>query len=180
MTSETKLRSILPISQSLLAATFGSWGEWARITSLNNSWLGWNSSERFHTWPWPLKFAVIQNMPAFLVGLFLSWPLGSSMPGLPEWVQQLPTLLLVPVLWYFIAIWLERDQALQPSDHRSAYWPWVLVCFVTLVSLLGALSSGRLFGSYTTFIPFGVVYWLALGIAMALLARHRKRIQSST
>jgi hypothetical protein len=38
----------------------------------------------------------------------------------------------------------------------------------TAVSLIVAVSSGWIFGSYTTFIPLGIVYWIALAIATYL------------
>jgi hypothetical protein len=66
MPTQLRLRKVLPISQTLLAVAFGGWGSWERVTSINDSWLGWNSTLRFHVWPWPFKFAVVQNTPAFL------------------------------------------------------------------------------------------------------------------
>src|SRR3981189_2595427 len=110
MPTQLQLRKVLPISQTLLAVAFGGFGLRERITSINDSWLGWNSTLRFHVWPWPFKFAVVQNIPAFLIGLVLSWPIDSSKPGLPEWVSLLPSLLLVPLLWYLIgACWTGNE-----------------------------------------------------------------------
>jgi hypothetical protein len=54
----------------------------------------------------------------------------------------------------------------------------VLFRFVTAVSLEAALASGWLSGSYTTFIPLGALYWVALGIAMALFDRYQKRMSA--
>jgi len=180
MTAHVQLRRLLPISQTFLAAVFGGWGLWQRTTSINNSWLGWNSTLRFHVWPWPFKFAVIQNAPAFVIGGLMSWPLDILRPGLPEWVSLLPSLLLVPMLWYLIGSWLDRRHVFRTSNGKTAHWPWVLLCIVTTVSLSGALSSMWLFGSYTTFIPFGIAFWIILGIGMLVFGRHRKRIVGTT
>jgi hypothetical protein len=175
MSSQLQLRKILPISQTLLAAAFGGWGEWARVTSVYHSWLGWSSDLRFHIWPWPFKFAVIQNTPAFLVGLLLSWPVDSLEPGLPEWVSLLPSLVLVPVLWYLIGAWLDRKEVLKHASGATVYWLWVVFCAITAVSLLVAVGSGWLFGSYTSFLTLGVGCWLALGMAMLIFGIYQKR-----
>ena len=176
MTAHAQLRRLLPLSQTLLALVFGGLGLWQRTSSINNSWLGWNSTLRFHVWPWPFKFAVVQNAPAFVIGLLMSWPLNILRLGLPEWVSLLPSLLLVPMLWYFIGSWLERRQVF----GKTMLSPWTLLCIVTTVSFLGALSSGWLFGSYTTFILFGVGYWIILGIGMLVFSGYRKRIVGTT
>ena len=46
----------------------------------------------------------------------------------------------------------------------------------TGVSLIVAVSSGWIFGSYTTFILLGIVYWIALAIATCLLGRRRTAV----
>ena len=173
MPTQLQLRKVLPISQTLLAVAFGGWGLWERITSINDSWLGWNSTLRFHVWPWPFKFAVVQNIPAFLIGLLLSWPIDSFKPGLPEWVSLLPSLLLVPLLWYLIGAWLDRKRVLERTSVETV----VLIFGVfTAVSLIVAVSSGWIFGFYTTFIPLGILYWIALAIATYLLGRRWARV----
>ena len=131
MPTQLQLRKVLPISQTVLAVAFGGWGLWERITSINDSWLGWNSTLRFHVWPWPFKFAVIQNIPAFLIGLLLSWPIDFFKPGLPEWVSLLPSLLLVPLLWYLIGAWLDRKRVFGRTSgrNRGAHIRWLHRCF---------------------------------------------------
>ena len=139
MPTQLQLRKVLPISQTLLAVAFGGWGLWERFTFINDSWLGWNSTLRFHVWPWPFKFAVVQNIPAFLIGLLLSWPIDSFEPGLPEWVSLLPSLLLVPLLWYLIGAWLDRKRVLGRTSRETV----VLIFGVfTAVSLIVAVNSG--------------------------------------
>jgi hypothetical protein len=121
-----------------------------------------------HVWPWPFKFAVVQNIPAFLIGLLLSWPIDSFKPGLPEWVS-LPSLLLVPLFWYLIGAWPDRKRVLGRTSRETVL---LILGVFTAVSLIVAVSSGWIFGSYTTFIPLGIVYWIALAIATYLLRRH--------
>jgi len=179
MAQRLRFRKILPLAQTAIAVSFGGWGLCLRTSVLNQPFFGstlWNSTARFHVWPWPYKFAVIQNAPAFFVGLLFSWPIESLKPGLPEWVSLLPSLFLIPLLWYLIGAWLDRRCISRSGQENPAYWPWVLLCFVTAISLAIALTAGSLFGSYTTFIPLGVLYWLALGIAIAFFGRNQKRI----
>jgi hypothetical protein len=173
MPTQLQLRKVLPISQTLLAVAFGGWGLWERFTFINDSWLGWNSTLRFRVWPWPFKFAVVQNIPAFLIGLLLSWPIDSFEPGLPEWVSLLPSLLLVPLLWYLIGAWLDRKRVLGRTSGETV----VLIFGVfTAVSLIVAVNSGWILRSDTTFIPLGIVYWIALAIAAYLLGRRWARV----
>jgi hypothetical protein len=65
-------------------------------------------------------------MPAFLVGLFLSWPLHALWPGLPESVSVLPVLLLVPCLWYAIGAWLGAPPAAIGGTCSCAVWEFVV------------------------------------------------------
>src|SRR5258705_8498642 len=105
MTHRKQFRRILPIAQVMLAGLFGGLGLWQRNQILSHDYLfgiGWNTTARFHVWPWPFKFAVISNLPAFLAGLLLSWPIGAVRPELHEAVQLAPSLLFVLVLWYWI------------------------------------------------------------------------------
>ena len=160
MPTQLQLRKVLPISQAVLAVSFGGCGWWLRNFALNQRFFDstlWNSTARFHIWPWPFKFAVVQNMPAFLIGLLLSWPLDFFRPGLPEWVSLLPSLLLVPLLWYLIGTWLDRKRVLGSASGETVL---LMFAMFTAVSLVVAVTSGWIFGSYTTFIPLGVVYWI--------------------
>src|SRR6267143_1475879 len=88
MVAGNQFRRILPLSQTVLALFFGSWGLWIRNSILSQPFFGnstlWNSTARFHVWPWPYEFAVVLNMPAFLIGILLSWPLDAIRPGLSE------------------------------------------------------------------------------------------------
>jgi hypothetical protein len=75
---DRRFRLLLPITQCGLAAIFGGFGLWQRYAILNRPVFFegqtlWNSTARFHVWPWPYKFAAIANIPAFLLGVLLSW-----------------------------------------------------------------------------------------------------------
>jgi hypothetical protein len=108
MVGGTQFRKVLPALQTTIAISFGGWGLWLRNSILSRpfwSSTGWNSTAAFHVWPWPFKFAAILNMPAFLAGGLLSWPLDYLWPGLPEWVSALPVLLVIPLLWYWVGSW---------------------------------------------------------------------------
>jgi hypothetical protein len=184
MPRRLQFRRVLPLVQTAIVVSFGGWGLWLRDSALNSPFFDstlWNTTARFHVWPWPYKFAVIQNTPVFLLGLLPSLAIDTLTPGLPEWVQELPSLLLVPALWYLIGAWLDRTQVLRHEEGRKPiYWPWILLCFFTTISLLGALSSGRLFGSYTSFIPFGVALWIVLGIAVVVFGRLQKGLPGAS
>src|ERR1700722_4279798 len=121
MIQQAHFRKLLPLAQTFIAAVFGAWGLLLRDSIIRNS-LGWNSTLRFHVWPWPFKFAAILNMPAFIAGALVSWPLASLRPGLPESVSILPTLLFVPLLWYLVGSWADRiSRSAQSRNTRFVF-----------------------------------------------------------
>jgi hypothetical protein len=109
----TQFRKLLPVSQTVLATICGGWGLWLRNSVLSRPFwgnsTGWDSTLRFHYRPWPFKFAAILNMPAFLASGLLSAPLDYFRPGLPEWVSALPVLLIIPLLWYLVGAWADKN-----------------------------------------------------------------------
>lgn len=112
VTKRPQFRELLPIVQSVLAIFFGTWGLCLRNALLNRPFWGnstyWDSTARFHVWPWPLKFAVILNLPAFVAGVVSSAPLYIFWPKLPAWVSFVAGLPFVALLWYSIGFWLDR------------------------------------------------------------------------
>jgi hypothetical protein len=65
----------------------------------------------------------------------------------------------------------------ETSSRRTSGKTVVFIFGVfTAVSLIVASTSGWIFGSYATFIPLGIVYWVALAIATYLLGRRLARI----
>ena len=102
MASKAQFCRILPASQVALAAAFGGWGLWQRNQILSHDYLfgtGWNSTARFHVWPWPYKFTAISNLPALFAGLLLTIPISAIKPTLSETLQLAPTLVFVFLLW---------------------------------------------------------------------------------
>lgn len=176
MSSAKQFRTALPILQTAVALFFGGWGLWLRNSLLNHPFLNstlWSSTARYHVWPWPFKFAAILNMPAFLIGSVLSLPIAALKPRSPEWVECLPCLFLVPVMWYLIGFWLDRWQNGRVDTNKRAHWPWLLLVLVTVVSAIGGGTSRQFFSSYVGFLYFGVLLWIALGVGMRLSGRYR-------
>jgi hypothetical protein len=146
--------TLLPIAQCALAAAFGGFGLWRRSTILNQPFFGdqtfWNSTARFHVWPWPYKFAVISNFPAFLLGLLPLWLLGFIRPRIPEYAANVPALFFVLLLWYWVGSRLDRHWRMTNKT------PWIGVSLFTLISLVGAsLPIGN-----SGYLPYGLAVWL--------------------
>ena len=125
MSREIYFRKILPPLGTILVVVLGEWGLWVRGTIIRNS-LAWDSTVRFHTWPWPLKFAAVLNLPAILAGLLVSWPLDALKPDFPELISFLSVLLFAPLLWYRIGAWLDRR--ISGNAHGNARTRgWILL-----------------------------------------------------
>ena len=157
--------TLLPIAQCAIAATFGGFGLWWRSSILSRPFFEnqtlWNSTARFHVWPWPYKFAVISNFPAFPLGLLPSWPLGLIWPSVPEYIANIPVLFFVLLLWSWVGSRLDRRW---PVSDKT---PWVGVFFFMLFSLVGAfLPIG-----YTGYLPYGLAVWLVTAIILRLVSK---------
>jgi hypothetical protein len=152
MNLNTRFRVLLGLSQTFIAAIFGGVGVWQRSQILNQSLWGdqtlWNSTARFHVWPWPLKFAVITNLPAFFAGALLSVPIRLLWPEAPE-AMDLAVLPLVFVLWYWLGARLER------KAHSKMF-----LALFTAACIVGAfLPLG-----YVGYVPYGVTVWIVAAI----------------
>ncbi len=90
---------------------------------------------------------------------------GNRMAWHPESVANLPSLLLVPILWYWVGSSLDRRWEIRDKT------PWIALLIFTVVCLIGAfIRTG-----YTSFLfPYGVTVWL---IAALVLGRIRRRSQ---
>ena len=177
MAQANQFRRILPISQTAIALLFGGWGLWLRNSILSQPFwgtsTGWNSTARFHVWPWPFKFAAVLNMPACVAGLLLSWPIDALRPGLPETVSILPVLLLVPLLWYWVGSWL--DQMCSGSARRiTTRRPWILLLAFGF-TCAGASSIPERIGGYTSYLPLGIAIWMGAAIGMTASKVFQKR-----
>src|SRR5215468_1164579 len=111
-------RRVLPVTQTFFAVLLGGVGLWQRNQILSDRHsFGWHSTARFHVWPLPFKFAVISNLPAFMAGSVVFWPLSSLWPELSEVTQLAPCVLFVPILWYWVGSHLDRTPAI-PARAR--------------------------------------------------------------
>ena len=170
MARETRFRTLLPVLQCALAALFGGIGLWQRAVILSHPFIGgeplWNSTARFHVWPWPYKFAVVLNVPAFFGGALLVWPLGEAWPFLPEAVQAAPLLLFVAMLWYWVGSRLDRRWRISDKAPWTALFVFTLICLAGLFLPMG----------YVGYIPYGVVIWLIMGLAISRCTRQSPRL----
>ena len=172
MASKRLFRRILPASQVALAGLLGGWGLWQRNQILSHDYLfgiGWNSTARFHVWPWPFKFAVVSNFPAFLAGSLLSWPVSIIWPKLSEPVGEVPSLLFVPILWYWVGSRLDRRWGMTDKT------PWFALSIFVLVCLTGAfLPMG-----YVGFLPFGLVVWVSTTLTISRFANSSSGVPTT-
>jgi hypothetical protein len=167
---EIRFRKLLPIAQFGLAVLFGGFGLWQRSAILNRRFFGnqtlWNTTARFHVWPWPYKFAAILNMPAFIGGMLLSWPLEVLSPNLPEIIQMGPSLVLVPLLWFWVGARIDRRLS-QPDRSPTRKTPWTFLVAFVLICLGGAITPL----GYVGYLPYGVAVWIAGGFTLWRLTR---------
>jgi hypothetical protein len=173
MSWQSQFRKLLPVLQTSLAILFGGWGLWIRNSVVSQPFWGsdgWHSTARFHVWPWPLKFAAILNLPALPVGGPLSWPLEYLRPGLPEWVSYIPVLLLIPVFWCWLGSWTDK----YVSSGSHPYLPWILLLLFVFLSA-AASSTSDYVGGYTSYLEFGIAFWLAVALGVAWFAAFRRR-----
>jgi hypothetical protein len=177
MAQRTQFRKVLAVSQTVLAISCGGLGLWLRNSVLSRPlWgnsTGWDSTLRFHYWPWPFKFAAILNMPAFLAGGLLSWPLDYLRPGLLEWVSALLALLFIPLLWYWVGAWVDKNINFGKSGN-SERARWVVLLFFILVCA-AASSIPDYVAGYTGYILFGVAMWLVVAVCVTASIALGKR-----
>ena len=148
MSRNTRFRVLLGLVQTFMAAVFGGFGVWQRSQILNQSLWGdqtlWDSTARFHVWPWPLKFAVITNLPAFLGSNLLLVPIRLLWPTAPE-AMDLAVLPLVFLLWYWLG------GRLKGKTHSNAF----LALFTAACTVGALLPLG-----YVGYVPYGVMVWI--------------------
>jgi len=156
-----RFRILLPVAQCGLAALFGGIGLWQRSAILSRPFFEgqtlWDSTARFHVWPWPYKFAVVSNMPAFMAGALLTWPIGAAWPQLPESVQIAPSLLFVSMLWYWVGSRLDLRWSVADKT------PWIVLLIFTLVSLVGAFIPI----GYVGYLPYGFMVWVVAALTIS-------------
>src|ERR1700686_544118 len=136
MPRRNRFRVLLPLTQCPLAALLGGIGLWQRSTILSRAGFFegstmWDTTARFHVWPWPYKFAAVSNMPALLAGLLLSIPITALRPTMPEAALLAPTLVFVVILWCWIGSRIDRRWTVAERT------PWIILSVFNLVCLVG-------------------------------------------
>ena len=124
------------------ALMFGGFGLWERYYVLDQplfAGAGWDSTARFHVWPWPYKFAAVTNFPAFLAGGLVSWPLSERWPSVPEPAQAALCLPFVVLLWFAIGGWFDRRWGWMDGPPMPKL-PWVLLLLFTLLCAGGRVG----------------------------------------
>jgi len=112
-------------------------------------------------------------MPAFLVGLTLSWSLDHLRPGLPEWVSSLPVLIFIPLLWYWVGSCSDkRISSEQNIGGKRARW---ILLLLFLLVCPAAASISEMFGGHTDFVESGILIWMIALICVKTYAALRKR-----
>ncbi len=163
MATHSRVRWILAVAGTSITFAFAAIGLWERSRILSQPFLNgstmWDSTARFHVWPWPFKFAAIWSMPAFLSGSILMLPIRLIWTTLPEGVDLVPSAVLTALLWHRVGSRLERHS---PVTRWAA-----LVLFCTL-SLIGAFIPM----GYTGWVPYGVLMWC---IAVLVLRKSPAR-----
>jgi hypothetical protein len=100
-------------------------------------------------------------MPAVMAGGITSLPLAVIWTGMSEYLANLPVLLFVPLLWYWVGSRLDRRWSV--SDKT----PWIGLSIFTLSALGGALLPI----GYTGFLPYGFAVWVITALTLACHTR---------
>ena len=154
MSRTSPIRVAVALSQSGVAALFGIVGFSQRNRILSQPFIEgqtlWNTTAQFHVWPWPLKFAIIENFPAFVASTLLSLPLRLLWPQAPEAIDFVTLMPLVFVLWYWIGG--------QMQDNRLVLWSGFLMAAAAVGAFLPLGHVG--------YVPYGIVLWIVVVAAL--------------
>ena len=166
MPSHLRFRVFVAVSATAIAEGFGAVGLWQRNHILSQPFFFpgttfWESTARFHVWPWPYKFAAIWASPAFIGGSIVMMPIRLLLPTFSEAAELVPTAALALLLWYWVASKLER------YSHAIR---WALLGVFLALSLTGALLPL----GYTGWLPYGALAWC---VGALLLRRSRRSLK---
>lgn len=165
-----RFRVLLPLVQCPLAVLFGGVGLWQRSAILSRPFFDgalWDTTARYHVWPWPFKLAVVMNTPAFLCWALVSGPLSQRWPMAPEAAMAAPSLLFVALLWFAVGRWIDRHWSW--VERSATRWVWGFLLGFTLLSAAGASVA-----STTFYLLWGVCLWLVAGCAITFWSLHRR------
>jgi len=180
MVQPVLFRRTLPVSQTAVAILFGGWGLWLRNSILSRPFLdgtGWDTTLAFHVWPWPFKFAAIINMPAFLLGLLLLWPLDAFRLGLSESVSLLPALLFVPLLWYLVGSSLDKRRSSAGRNKSTSKSEWVLL-LLFMAACAAASSLPPSIWGYANHLELGALIWMTVAtwtVTSAIIRKYKSK-----
>ena len=166
MLANLRSRMWVAVLATALAESFGAVGLWQRNHVLSQQFfMGqtlWESTARFHIWPWPFKVAAIWAFPAFFGGSIVMMPVNLLIGPLPEAAELLPAGALALLLWYWVAARLERYAPAIRWASRGV--------FLVLILTGALLPLG-----YTGWFPFGVLAWC---VATLLLRMSRHNVKA--
>ena len=165
MARRSRFCNPLPVAQCGLTALFEGFGLWQRSVILSRPFFEgqtlWNSTARFHGWPWSYKFAAVSNLPAVLAGSLASLPLAVIWPSVSEYAADLSALLFVPLLWYWVGYRLDRRWCV--ADNT----PWIALPVFTA----GCLGGAFLPLGHAGFLPYGFMIWVITTFSVSRLTR---------
>ena len=168
MLARLRFRIWLPLIQCLLGAIFGVLGAWQRVSVLNRVGFFdqplWNTTARFHFWPWAYKVAISINLPSFLVGALVASPFVKS-PQVAEYVAMALTALLGIPIWR--AIGSRIDHGIK-ANHIPMHTGLGGCLAFDIVCVIGAFAVPYAFG-------LGPLAWLA-----GVVAFWRVRVDSTS
>jgi len=102
---------MLCLAALAIAVGLGGTGTYIRHTVLSQPFLEgqtlMETTARYHVWPWPLKLAILVNLPAFMVADLVSMPLAILSKRLATYLSTTLRLVLVVLLWLKIGKRLE-------------------------------------------------------------------------
>ena len=150
LTGLYRFRGLLTGTVTVVAATFWAVGTWERNQILSQPFINgstlWDTTARFHVWPWSFKLAAILDMPAFIGGAILMLPFRMIWRTMPEVLDFVPQGGLTVLLWYSVGSRL---------DTYSLTARWAALVAFSGVSLAGALMPI----GYTGWLLYGVLEW---------------------
>lgn len=162
---QLQYRALLPAIQTVSAILCGGIGLSQRNAILKQPWLGEqtmaDTTARFHVWPLPLRFALVNNLPALTSLGVIGWPLSRVWPGMPIGLWLSLLIACTYANWYLIGRRLDSE----PSARKRQRWA---------LAIFGLLSGAVIFTpGYVGFVYTGILLWVAFAITVQILGATR-------